>query len=85
MLVLGATNVPWGLDPAIRRRFEKRIMIPLPEMEARLSLINNLLDKTPNRISAEERRFIAQNTQGFSGSDISVLIRDASYEPLRIA
>jgi len=40
-------------------------MIPLPEMEARLSLINNLLDKTPNRISAEERRFIAQNTQGY--------------------
>ena len=35
VLILGATNIPWELDAAIRRRFEKRVYIPLPEPDAR--------------------------------------------------
>ncbi|EGR30493.1 hypothetical protein IMG5_130850 [Ichthyophthirius multifiliis] len=56
ILVLGATNIPWGLDPAIRRRFEKRIMIPLPEKEARMALLNNLLKK--HRMNQIKRKLI---------------------------
>ena len=79
ILVLGATNIPWGLDPAVRRRFqfrkaifvnflifrfEKRIYIPLPDFEARLFLFKNQLTKTPNGLNDEDYDYLATNTEG---------------------
>ncbi|ETN24332.1 hypothetical protein, variant 4 [Phytophthora nicotianae INRA-310] len=83
VLVLGATNVPWELDPAMRRRFEKRIYIPLPDIEARKVMLGIHLGDTPNELSDSNFTAIAEKTEGCSGSDISVLVRDALMEPLR--
>lgn len=83
ILVLGATNIPWGLDPAIRRRFEKRIYIPLPCKNARFSLITTSLMKIEHSLDSNQIERIAEMTDGFSGSDMSILIRDACYQPLR--
>lgn len=83
LLVLGATNVPWELDPAIRRRFEKRIYIPLPDAIARTRMIELHLGDTPHSLTARDFQKLGQLTDGFSGSDLSVVVREALMEPLR--
>jgi len=83
ILVLGATNTPWDLDSAIRRRFEKRVYIPLPDLEARVRLLTLHLGDTPHSCTPEAIRGIAAQTDGYSGADISILTRDALFEPVR--
>lgn len=83
ILVLGATNIPWALDSAIRRRFEKRIYIPLPEAAARAEMFKLHLGSTPHSISSEELKELGKKTEGYSGADISVVVRDALMEPVR--
>jgi len=83
ILVLGATNTPWDLDPAIRRRFEKRVYIPLPEAIARKTMFKIHIGGTPCELEDDDFDTLAENTEGFSGSDISVVVRDALMEPVR--
>jgi vacuolar protein-sorting-associated protein 4 len=83
VLMLAATNLPWNIDSAIRRRFEKRIYIPLPEEQARERMFAINLGKTPHNLTANDFKELAALTPGFSGSDMSVLVRDAIMEPVR--
>lgn len=83
ILVLGATNIPWVLDSAIRRRFEKRIYIPLPEEHARLVMFKLHLGDTSHTLTEEDLRQLAKRTEGYSGADISVCVRDALMMPVR--
>lgn len=83
ILVLGATNIPWVLDSAIRRRFEKRIYIPLPEEHARLVMFKIHLGNTPHQVSEDDLKELAKRTDGYSGADISIVVRDALMEPVR--
>lgn len=83
VLVLGATNIPWGLDAAIRRRFEKRIYIPLPEEAARATMFKIHIGNTPNKLTEADYREFGKATKGFSGSDVSVIVRDALMQPVR--
>lgn len=84
ILVLGATNIPWDLDPAVRRRFQKKIYIPLPEVSARLLMFNlNLGDSITHTLEQKDFKDLSELTEGYSGSDIATLTQDAIYEPLR--
>lgn len=83
ILVLGATNIPWGLDPAVRRRFQKKIYISLPEAKARKKMVKLNLGDTYNDITDEQFGILGDLTEGYSGSDIYNLTQDAIYGPLR--
>ena len=83
ILVLGATNIPWGLDAAIRRRFEKRIYIPLPEEEARRRLFELNIGNILGNIKPEDLSELAKKTEGYSGADISIVVREALMMPIR--
>jgi vacuolar protein-sorting-associated protein 4 len=83
ILVLGATNIPWDLDPAVRRRFQKKIYIPLPDETARLAMLKMNVGTTPNNITEDDFNDLATMTEGFSGSDLATLNMDAIMEPIR--
>jgi vacuolar protein-sorting-associated protein 4 len=83
VLVLGATNLPWEIDPAVRRRFERRIYISLPDEHSRKEIVRYHLGETPHDCSEEDLEEIGNLTEGFSGSDLSTLTKDAIMAPLR--
>lgn len=83
LLVLGATNIPWELDPAIRRRFERRVYISLPEEFARRKLFELSIGDTPNDLANDDYDELARLTEGYSGSDISTVVKSALMEPIR--
>lgn len=83
ILVLGATNIPWVLDAAIRRRFEKRVYIPLPDEPARAFMFKLNLGGVKHNLKEEDFRHLGRMTEGYSGADISVMVRDAMMEPVR--
>ncbi|OQV18968.1 Vacuolar protein sorting-associated protein 4B [Hypsibius exemplaris] len=85
VLVLGATNIPWVLDAAIRRRFEKRIYIPLPDEAARVTIFKLNMDKTPHTLNPDgsDFRHLGAITDRYSGADISIVCREALMMPVR--
>ncbi|XP_021727972.1 ATPase family AAA domain-containing protein FIGL1-like [Chenopodium quinoa] len=86
ILLIGATNRPQELDEAARRRLTKRLYIPLPSAEARAWIVRNLLEKDGLfRLSKEDMDIICKLTEGYSGSDMKNLVKDASMGPLRDA
>ena len=82
VMVLAATNRPWDLDEALRRRLEKRIYIPLPNSECRKQLFEINLKNVSLENDAELQGIVSK-TQGYSGADIASLCRDAAMMPMR--
>lgn len=83
VVILGATNRPEELDEAVLRRLPKRIFVPLPDAATRRALLQLLLKGPQFRLPAEDVERLVARTEGFSGSDLAALAREAAMEPLR--
>lgn len=83
VLLLGATNIPWQLDDAILRRMERRVYIPLPDVRARATMFQLHLGQTVHTLEKGDFQELGEQSDGYSGSDIKILCRDAIMEPVR--
>lgn len=83
VLVLGATNLPWELDNAIRRRFQKRIYIALPDAVARAGIFKIGIGKTKHNLTEHDFTQLGELSEGYSGSDISTVVNEALMMPVR--
>lgn len=64
VLVLAATNMPWAIDDAARRRFVRRQYIPLPERETRAVQLRTLLGHQKHSLTGEEFEKLVDMTDG---------------------
>ncbi|MDJ0835559.1 MAG: ATP-binding protein [Acidobacteriota bacterium] len=78
VLILGATNVPWSIDPAFRRpgRFDRVLFVPPPDRDARASILNLHLAGRPVA-GGIDTRVLAKGTSGFSGADLLEVVETA--------
>lgn len=84
VMVLGATNHPWDIDEAMRRRLEKRIYIPLPTRDDRVELfrINTRALKLSSDVDFEKLSDIVEG-RFYSCADITNIVRDAAMMTMR--
>jgi len=80
--VLAATNRPWDLDEALRRRLEKRIYIPLPANAGRQQLFEINLKGIKLAADAKLDELV-RKTEGYSGADVTLVCREAAMMGLR--
>ncbi|XP_023726672.1 katanin p60 ATPase-containing subunit A-like 2 isoform X1 [Cryptotermes secundus] len=86
---LATSNLPWELDAAILRRLEKRILVDLPNAEARQSMIQHYLPyvviERPALLCQMDYGLVAHASAGYSGSDIRLVCKEAAMNALREA
>jgi len=79
VLLIGATNHPKLLDNAVWRRFDEIVMFPLPNKAMRQEILTNILASIEGEIDVAD---IAQRTDGYTGSDLRLLLREAVLNAL---
>jgi SpoVK/Ycf46/Vps4 family AAA+-type ATPase len=79
VLLIAATNHPQLLDYAAWRRFDKVVTFPLPDVPIRKKILDKVLSKIDTDVDTQ---VLAEMTEGYSGSDLRVLVREAVLNAL---
>jgi SpoVK/Ycf46/Vps4 family AAA+-type ATPase len=77
VLTIAATNRPWDLDPAVLSRFEKKILIPLPDAETRRAILSILIERRGFKLEAPLEGLVAM-TEGYSGREIERFVKEVT-------
>lgn len=79
LLVVGATNAPWDIDPAFKRpgRFDQLLLVPPPDEAARSAILQLALARCPVAPDVSTTHWAGQ-TAGFSGADLTALVERAT-------
>ena len=80
--VMATTNMPWELDVAALRRFERKIHVAMPDKKSRKNIMT-LQSGTHHTLKEQDFDYLAEHTEGYSGSDLSVLVNDALMRPIK--
>jgi len=80
--VFATTNMPWELDIAALRRFERKILVSMPDKPTRKQIMK-IHSGTHHTLTEEDFERIAEMTEGYSGSDLSTLVNDALMRPIK--
>ncbi|KAK9152881.1 hypothetical protein Sjap_000361 [Stephania japonica] len=85
VIVIGATNRPEAVDPALRRpgRFDREIYFPLPSVQDRTSILSLHTERWPQPLSGSLLKWIAEQTAGFAGADLQALCTQAAMVALK--
>ena len=82
ILIIGATNTPWNLDPAFRRpgRFDRIVFVSPPDVTTRASILKLKLNNKP--VGAVDLQAIAKKAENYSGADLDAIIDIAIEQKL---
>ncbi|KAL2523552.1 P-loop containing nucleoside triphosphate hydrolase superfamily protein [Abeliophyllum distichum] len=85
VIVIGATNRPDAVDPALRRpgRFDREIYFPLPSVKDREAILSLHTQKWPKPITGSLLKWVTRQTVGFAGADLQALCTQAAIIALR--
>lgn len=84
IFIFATTNLPWEVDPAILRRFDKKIFVDLPCLEARAKMFEkNLYIENSNNFKQQNYIDFAIQTENYSGNDIKLVCKSALMATVR--